>query len=372
MSDVFSTKSAKPVCQSGRVTGFLRNQLGYFAATVLTGAIFWAINQPLPNFSTVILYALCMGNLVVYPVTRVRSRFSGEPPARKWLISIASLLALTPLVYVIASAVVIWIAPPSSQSFPELLRNHWKFPMLAFIVYGVLALLYSETKERLERRNIELQQSVEQEAAQLQFQEQELQRAREIQESLLPREIPQLPGFEVATVWQPARTVSGDYFDVIRLDDNRLAICIADVAGKGVSAALLMANVQAAVRVFARDSGSPAWVCSRVNRVLGESIAMGKFVTFFYGILDCNSRTLHYCNAGHPSPILRSAGSAHQLPGDDAVLGVFPDWTYRDLRVELKHGDRLLLFTDGITEARGLDEQEFGEDRLDSPGENQR
>jgi sigma-B regulation protein RsbU (phosphoserine phosphatase) len=224
--------------------------------------------------------------------------------------------------------------------------------------------LYNETKDRLERRNVELQRSVELSTARLEMQEQELQRAREIQQSLLPKDIPQLSGFEVATAWQPARVVGGDYFDVLRLGKNRLAICIADVVGKGVSAALLMANVQAAVRAFARDSESPAWVCSRVNSVLCGNIATEKFVTFFYGVLDGEKRTLQYCNAGHPSPILVSSDSVRQLPGSGAVLGIFPDWKYEDSMVRLSSGDRLLLFTDGITEASGSDGKEFGEDNL--------
>jgi len=209
-----------------------------------------------------------------------------------------------------------------------------------------------------------LQRSVELGAARLEMQEQELERAREIQESLLPKHIPQLPGFEVATAWRPARVVGGDYFDVLRLGEKRLGICIADVVGKGVSAALLMANVQATVRAFARDSESPAWVCSRVNSVLCGNIAAEKFVTFFYGVLDAEKRTLQYCNAGHPAPILVSADSIQQLPADGAVLGVFPTWEYRDSMIALSAGDRLLMFTDGITEASGSDGQEFGEEKL--------
>jgi sigma-B regulation protein RsbU (phosphoserine phosphatase) len=126
-----------------------------------------------------------------------------------------------------------------------------------------------------------LLKTVERGSAQLEMQEQELQRAREIQQSLLPKEIPQLPGFQVAGAWLPARTVGGDYYDVMRLGENKIGVCIADVVGKGVSAALLMANVQATVRAFARESESPAWVCDRVNKVLCGNIADGKFVTFF-------------------------------------------------------------------------------------------
>ncbi len=142
-------------------------------------------------------------------------------------------------------------------------------------------------------------------------------------------------GFEVAGAWQPASTVSGDYYDVLRLDDHRLGICIADVVGKGVSAALLMANVQAAVRAFASDSESPARVCAKVNSLLHENIATGKFVTFLYGILDGEAHTFQYCNAGHLYPILLSRGAVRMLEQGGAVLGVFADWTYEDSKIEL-------------------------------------
>jgi sigma-B regulation protein RsbU (phosphoserine phosphatase) len=188
-----------------------------------------------------------------------------------------------------------------------------------------------------------------------------LERAREIQQSLLPKEIPQLPGFEVAGAWQPASTVSGDYYDVLRLDDHRLVICIADVVGKGVSAALLMANVQAAVHAFASDSESPAQVCCKVNTLLHENIATGKFVTFLYGILDGEMHTFQYSNAGHLYPILVSGGSIRMLERGGAVLGVFPAWPYEDSTIEMRAGDRLLLFTDGITEASDANGQEFEE-----------
>ena len=152
---------------------------------------------------------------------------------------------------------------------------------------------------------------------------------------------------------------------MLRLDGNRLAICIADVSGKGVPAALLMANVQASLRASVRDLDSPARVCSIVNGMLCESIAANKFVTFFCGVLDANTRAFRYCDAGHPYPILVSAGAAHTLDnGGGAVLGVIPSWNYQDSSVNLKSGDRLLLFTDGITEAEDSQGEEFGVERV--------
>lgn len=342
---------------------FFRQQAVYLSFAAIVAAIFWAIGQQI-NPATVVLYSLCIGNLITLPLNRLSRLFSERPFPYNWLIFLALLVVLTPPVYLITSVIVWWLAPPSPQSLWHLISMGWKFPSLITLVFSVSMFLYYTTKDRLERRNVELQRSVELGAAQLEMQEQELQRAREIQQSLLPKDIPQLPGFEVATAWLPARMVGGDYFDVLRLGKNRLAICIADVVGKGVSAALLMANVQATVRAFARDSESPAWVCSRVNSVLCGNIATEKFVTFFYGVLDADQHTLQYCNAGHPPPLLVSSKNARQLPGSGAVLGVFPTWKYEDSIVGLSSGDRLLLFTDGITEASASDGREFGEDNL--------
>ena len=349
--------------RSPSLVGFLRRQALYLSVAAVVAAIFWASGQQI-NPATVVLYSLCFGNLLTPPLRRVRCKFSGRPAPYKWLAFLAALVVLTPPIYLVTSVVVWWLAPPSPQSLWNLITRGWKFPSLVILVFGVIWFLYIETKERLERRNRELQRTIELGAAQLEKQEQELERAREIQESLLPKEIPQLPGFEVATAWRPARMVGGDYFDVLKLSEKRLAIIIADVVGKGVSAALLMANVQATVRAFAHDSGSPAQLCSRVNSVLCGNIGPEKFVTFFCGILDADLRTLQYCNAGHPSPILVSSDSIRPLPAGGAVLGVFPSWEYRDSMVRLNAGDRLLLFTDGITEASGSDGREFGEENL--------
>jgi len=193
-----------------------------------------------------------------------------------------------------------------------------------------------------------------------------LQRAREIQQQLLPKEIPQIAGFEIAGAWEPARIVGGDYFDVIKLSESTLAVCIADVVGKSVSAALLMANVQATVRAFASKSATPSWLCNRVNSVLCSNIPSGKFVTLFYGVLDAERQRLQYTSAGHSRPILiNNSGAVKRLDNGGALLGVFPDWQYQDSVVQLAPGDRLLLFTDGITEAAKLDGEEFGgEERL--------
>jgi len=196
-------------------------------------------------------------------------------------------------------------------------------------------------------------------------QERELVEARSIQRRLLPTGIPQIKGCSIAAAWRPARTVSGDYYDVLKFDDNKAALCIADVSGKGMPAALLMSNVQAAVHAFASETLSPSELCAKVNRVVSSSTGEDKFITFFYCVVDAEKKKLVYTNAGHnPGLLVRRNGSVLRLDGGGAVLGPFPNWNYKHDEIELTAGDRLLLFTDGVTELRSPSAEEFGEERL--------
>jgi sigma-B regulation protein RsbU (phosphoserine phosphatase) len=342
---------------------FFRRQIVYLGLSAALVAIFWAIGEQVP-FGPVVVYTLCTGNLLSVAIGRVEFLFSGRPFPYNWVIFLVVLMVLTVPVYVISTAVVWLIVRPISMSFTELIETAWRFPLVATLVFGGVSFMHQTTKDRLEQRNRELQQSVEKGAEQLELQAQEMQRAREIQQSLLPKEIPQLAGFEVAAAWRPAREVSGDYYDVFKLDEHRLGVCIADVVGKGVAAALLMANVQAAVRAYASSAENAAQLCAKVNRLLCENLATGKFVTFLYGVLDNETRTFDYCNAGNVYPILVSQGTARSIAAGGAALGVFPEWKYEIVNLALGSGDRLLLVTDGITEAYGPDEQEFGEEKL--------
>lgn len=196
-------------------------------------------------------------------------------------------------------------------------------------------------------------------------QERELEEARGIQQGLLPKTIPQARGCEISGAWRPARVVSGDYFDVLKFDENRVALCIADVSGKGMPAAILMSNVQAAVKAFASADVEPAAVCEKVNRVVCINTADDRFITFFYGLLDTENSRFVYANAGHNAPVLvRGDGSVARLEEGGSVLGPFPDWHFTQGGIDLKAGDRVLLFTDGITEVRDSQGEEFGEERL--------
>ena len=195
--------------------------------------------------------------------------------------------------------------------------------------------------------------------------EKEHEDARMIQRALLPASMPEVQGCTVAALWTPASGIGGDCYDVFRFGEARLAISIADVVGKGLPAALLMSNLQAAVRAFATASAAPHDVCASVNRLLCRNIASGKFVTFCYASVDTVARTIDYANAGHFPPILmRADGTAEVLAPTGLVLGVMPDWAYGSGRLGIAPGDRLVCFTDGITEALTPDGDEFGDERL--------
>lgn len=195
--------------------------------------------------------------------------------------------------------------------------------------------------------------------------EQEATLARETERGLLPREIPQMPGYEICGAWQPASTLGGDYFDARKLNEQILALSIADVSGKGTSAALLVSNLQAAVRASSAEDVSPAELCRDVNQLMRSNLGQDRFVTFFYALLDAPERQLTYCNAGHNAPVLvRASGSVERLHCGGLVLGLAVEAPYEQGTVRLDPGDRLLLFTDGLTEANSADGEEFGEERL--------
>jgi phosphoserine phosphatase RsbU/P len=194
--------------------------------------------------------------------------------------------------------------------------------------------------------------------------QQEMTESQEIQEALLPKGLPHIDGFEIAVAWKPASAIGGDYFDVLKFSDRHTGICIADVAGKGVPAALLMSNVQAVLKSFASDSVAPSDVCSRVNSIMCDNIVAHRFITCFYALLDTQNRKLSYTNAGHCPPMLMRDGSCVRMKEGGPVLGIFPDDRYLQEEIQLRTGDCLALFTDGVTEARNASGDEFGEERL--------
>jgi sigma-B regulation protein RsbU (phosphoserine phosphatase) len=195
-------------------------------------------------------------------------------------------------------------------------------------------------------------------------QQREVEEASLIQRGLLPTSVPQVGGVQLAVAWQPIYGVGGDCFDTLAFGQS-LGISIADIAGKGLPAALLMSNLQAAVRAFAQDGISPSTICQSVNQLLCRNMAPGRFATFCYARLDVARSFLSYSNAGHNPPLLvRADGSLDKLSAGGMVLGVFPDVVYEQAELALSPRDRLIFYSDGITEARNQAGDEYGEDRL--------
>ena len=195
-------------------------------------------------------------------------------------------------------------------------------------------------------------------------QQREFEDARLIQRGLLPTVLPRVGGLDLAVTWQPANGVGGDCFDTLPFSRS-LGIAIADISGKGVPAALLMSNLQAAVRAFAQESAEPSSVCASVNRLLCRNMASGRFATFCYARIEPDAGRLVYSNAGHNPPIVVRAGTTTTaLSEGGMVLGIFPDNVYAQAEASIAPGDRVVFYTDGITEARNPEGEEYGEERL--------
>jgi sigma-B regulation protein RsbU (phosphoserine phosphatase) len=196
-----------------------------------------------------------------------------------------------------------------------------------------------------------------------QRQDREMQIARDIQQSLFPRERPHVPGFAVAASSESCYHVGGDHYDFIPIEGGRLALAIADVSGKGAPASILMASVHASLRALA-GSAPPERMLLRLNRFLFDSTQANRYVTMFYAELDPATRALTYVNAGHVPPYLVRAEGVERLTSGGTVVGLIEDATYEHGVVQLEDGDVVAMVTDGVTEAASPQEEEYGDERL--------
>jgi phosphoserine phosphatase RsbU/P len=196
--------------------------------------------------------------------------------------------------------------------------------------------------------------------------ESEMDLALEIQKNLLPSSVPEIEGIDLYGMSLPSRHVGGDYFDYIKLSDTRVLIAIADVSGKGMPASLLMANVQATLRVLAPLELPLVDMIRKINGIIYHNTSPDKFVTFFYGIFDTETNEFHYVNAGHNPPyLLRNSGEIEMLTKGGIILGIDEfEFPYESGSVSINTNDLLYLFTDGISEAMDADHNEFGEDKI--------
>jgi serine phosphatase RsbU (regulator of sigma subunit) len=194
--------------------------------------------------------------------------------------------------------------------------------------------------------------------------EQELQVAQLIQRQFLPREPPELSGWYVATYYQPAKAVGGDFYDFIELPDGRIGLVCGDVTGKGVPAALVMATTHSILRGDAPQFSSPGKVLERANNLLLQDIPPQMFVTCLYGVLDPSTGTLRYANAGHNPPYVHTRGGVVELRATGMPLGAMPNMRYEEKEATLAPGDTVLLHSDGLVEAHDRDRRMFGFPRL--------
>jgi serine phosphatase RsbU (regulator of sigma subunit) len=228
--------------------------------------------------------------------------------------------------------------------------------------------LNKDLEKRVAERTEQLKRAMakqQEEAQERERIEQELRVARLIQQTLLPRSLPGLAGYDVAAYYRPAREVGGDFYDFLELEDGRLGLVVGDATGHGVPAALMMANTQSVLRAVAQRGGSePGRILAEVNEVLLAYMPPSMFVTCFYAILDPRSGTLHYANAGHDLPYLWHGCDCEELRARGMPLGLMPGMSYEEKEMVLDTGEGVLFYSDGLVEAHNPEGEMFGFPRL--------
>ena len=194
--------------------------------------------------------------------------------------------------------------------------------------------------------------------------EKQVSLAGEVQQRMIPHTPPHLPGLDVASAYVPMYSLGGDFYDFIPLPADNIGLAIADVSGKGVPASLIMASVRAFLRAQVDNVYYLYEVVKRINLMLCRDTKSGEFVTLFYGVLDAHTRRFTYCNAGHPPGMVLRGGKVIELGSDNMVLGVDPAEDYRQAVFQLESGDLLLLYTDGLPDARNFGGEAFGRQRI--------
>lgn len=196
--------------------------------------------------------------------------------------------------------------------------------------------------------------------------EKEMMAAGEVQKNLFPSEIPQVEGYRVAAINIPARETSGDLYDFTLLDDNRLVFSLGDVSGKGLPASILMANLQSVLNDLPHHNPTPAYCITRSNAIINRVSSSEKFITLFLGVIDPESHTLTYSNAGHEYPFMVSNGKMERLSDGGVPVGILPEYPFEEKVYKLEPGDRLVVFSDGASDATNREDEFFSEERLEN------
>lgn len=349
----YITSQQDPGRVTGRTIGLWALANSVAGLLIGTGILLFAEGEAL-NGSLVVMsvvFANVVGFTALVTVKFVLPRWSGLPAYVRVPLALAALLGGG----VLGSGLAMLVNP-------LLILYQARLATMVVTVNGVLALVVGALTYSYES----LRGQIESESAARAGFEREMEVARGIQMELLPKTFPNIPGFDVFAFSVPARHVGGDCYDIIDLGDDRLAITIGDVAGKGTPAAILMANVQAAVRALS-ESGVPARsLIEKVNSLVHRSTEDSGFITFFYCVLDIGTGHVKYVNAGHNPPcILRASGEKEYLDRGGVVIGIMPGMTYEEGVTTLRPGDDLVLYTDGITEATNPRDEMYGQARLE-------
>jgi len=253
--------------------------------------------------------------------------------------------------FLVGAGLLLWLGRGALPEAAVLLT--WSLTFGGTAATGILGVVLYRLQLQLKASRLELARK-----------EAELNIAREVQQALFPRQLPAGGGLEFSAICIPSAAISGDYYDVLALPDGRLIFAIADISGKGVSAAILMSNLQALLRVLAPSTPEPSEVCRKLNDHLHQVTDAAKFATFFYAEWNPSQRRLSYVNAGHNAPLLLANGTCQRLEEGGMPLGMFPAAEFNSAFACLNPGDTLVLYSDGITEAASNGE-EFGESRLE-------
>ena len=274
------------------------------------------------------------------------------------------------------------IQPPDGELIPLMMqaddRLLMAFPLIIKdATFGVLLAEEASGGRRFRARRLEILAGVAQQAAlaiqndlfeqQMRTQERletEVELARQIQKAFMPETLPSHPAWELASRWRTARQVGGDFFDIFELPGNRFGVFIADVADKGMPAALYMVLIRTLMRAAVMEIGSPSSVLKRVNELFYPDAQQGMFITAAYGVIDTATGNLEYANAGHNPPLWIHNGIVERLTRTGMALGVVKDVELEQRSVELSPGDGLLFYTDGVTEAFSESGSMFGEEKL--------
>jgi len=355
-----SEPTGRPTDASGRATEFpylflVGWALGWalVGSTVGAGITFTLESLDLPPvllmsilFAEVVGFSALISARVIFPF------FSKLPFAVRLILQVLTLFGGT----LFGSVVILWFQPLFTlHRFRTVIMIVLVNAALAVVV-GIALHTYDSMRRQIEASYLALRQK---EAL-----ERELEIAREVQRELLPRTTPDFLGLQLAGVCIPAIGVGGDYYDYLPFSAGRLGLVIADVSGKGIPAALLMAGLQASVRSVALPGVPPCEVNRKLNGLLHQSTSDSRYATFFFATYDAGSRQLTYSNAGHYPPLLVRGDSATRLSDGGPPIGILGKSKYGEGTKSMGAGDLLALYTDGIVEAPNHHDEEFGEDRL--------